>query len=300
MNKSRAQNKDKRRFWGLMAVALILMVIAVLTSIRTTEFAEIAFIDVGQGDSACIKTPNGDVVVVDGGEGDSFNDDILPFLLSRGIFSVDYVVASHYHTDHTDGIVDLLSEISVENLIIPETEDESGIKRKLIRLAKEKNVEINEVSAGDNIEISSDLSLEILFPDEELFVNDDKNKNNDSIILKVRCFDTTILFTGDLEKDAETVIAASNADLEADILKVGHHGSYTSTSDEFLEAVEPDYAVLSAGRNNSHGHPHAEVLSRLNNAEVRIFRTDRDGNVIFRAGRNGLRNIEIERNNSLE
>ncbi len=299
MIKDRTQTRDKSRFWGLMAVAVILIIIAVLTSIQPRDFTEIAFIDVGQGDSACVTTPQGDVVIIDGGEDDSFKRDILPFLVKRGIFSVDYVVASHYHTDHTDGLADLLEAIPVETLIIPDVDYDDEIKDKLIALAKKKKVRINEVTANDKIEVSEDMSLEVLFPDSDIFLNKEKNKNNDSIILRIAYFDTTVLFTGDLESDAERALVRKK-DVAADILKVGHHGSYTSTSQEFLEEVAPSYAVISAGRNNSHGHPHDTVVKRLKKTGTRIYRTDKNGNIIFKADKNGIREIEVEKISSTE
>lgn len=299
MIKDRAQTRDRRRFWGLMVVAVVLIIIAVLTSIQPSEFVEIAFIDVGQGDSACVITPQGDVVIIDGGEDDSFKHDILPFLVKRGIFSVDYVVASHYHTDHTDGLVDLLEVMPVETLIIPDVDYDDEIKDKLIALANKKNVRINEVTANDKIEVSEDLFLEVLFPDSDIFLNKEENKNNDSIVLRLGYFDTTVLFTGDLEADAERALVREN-DVVADILKVGHHGSYTSTSQEFLEEVGPSYAVISAGRNNSHGHPHDTVVKRLKKRGAGIYRTDKNGNIIFKADKNGIRKIEVEKISSTE
>ncbi len=294
MKKFQSQGKDKRRFWGLMSVAIILMIVAVFTSIQPREFTEIAFIDVGQGDSACIITPQGDAIVIDGGEDDSFKDDIFPFLMKRGIFSVDYVVASHYHSDHTDGLVDLLGNMPVKNLIIPEVDYEDEVRNELIYLAENKNIEVREVSAPDVIKVSDGLTLEVLFPNSDKFINSDGNENNDSIVLMVNYFDTSVLFTGDIEKEAESVLVRE-ADIDADILKVGHHGSYTSTSQKFLEEVSPKYAVISAGFGNSHGHPHDVVINRLDAADVRTYRTDRNGNIVFKADKNGLKEIEIER-----
>lgn len=294
MFKERTGEKNKRRFWGLMVVAVILVVIAALSSVKTSEFVEIAFIDVGQGDSACITTPQGDVVIIDGGEGDSFKSDILPFLVKRGIFSVDYVVASHYHTDHTDGLVDLLKSVPVENLIIPDVDYDDEIKDELTALAKKNKVKVNEVLAEEIIDVSEEMSLEILFPDSDIFLNTEENKNNDSIVLKLCYYDTTVLFTGDLEADAERALVRES-ELDSDILKVGHHGSYTSTTQELLKEAEPRYAIISAGRNNSHGHPHDVTINRLKRAGVQIYRTDKNGNIVFKADKNGLREIEVEK-----
>lgn len=294
MKNFQVQGREKRRFWGLMSVAIVLVIIAIFTSIKSREFAEIAFIDVGQGDAACIITPQGEAVVIDGGEDDSFKEDILPFLIKRGIFSVDYVIASHYHSDHADGIVDLLENMPVKNLIIPDVDYDDEAKDEMLHLAENKNIAVKEISAPDVIEVSDGLTLRFLFPNSEKFINSDRNENNDSIVLMVNYFDTSVLFTGDIEKEVESVLVRE-ADIEADILKVGHHGSYTSTSQKFLEEVSPRYAVISVGLGNSHGHPHDAVVKRLDASGARTYRTDRNGNIVFKADKEGLKEIQIEK-----
>ncbi len=296
MKKLSLENNAKRRFYNLMFIALILMIFAFLSSISSTDFAEIAFIDVGQGDAACIKAPSGESIIIDAGEDNSYEENMLPFLFSRGVTSIDYLFASHYHSDHVDGVYELMRIVPVKNLVIPETDDYgNNTKQRLLTTAQRNGVNVLEVSAGEEMEISDSLKVKFLFPDKKLFPNPEKNINNDSTVMLISCFNVDFLFTGDIEEEAETVLS-QNYDIDADVLKVPHHGSSTSTSDKFLNAVSPEYAIISAGKNNSHGHPHKEVLSALKKADVKIYRTDKNGNIVFKLNKTGLSGIRTQYN----
>ncbi len=277
-------------------IIIIAAIIAFATPHRKQETIDglrVFFIDVGQGDCSLICTGE-QTLLIDGGEYECWEEDIQPFMLENGYKKFSNVMISHYHSDHGGGIHELTEAGKAERLIMPNTPDTGSLKNKLTRLAKQTDTEIVPISAGDRVDFGHpDVKLEVLFPDRDIYENEDENLNNDSIILRLDYFDTSFLFTGDLEEDAEQVLLNSGK-LDADVLKVGHHGSKTSTSAEFLEAVDPDYAVIGVGENNSYGHPHDSVTKRLKNHGTMIYRTDRNGDILFEVNEKGISRIETE------
>ena len=254
---------------------------------------QLTFVDVGQGDSIFFKTSNGETYLIDGGEDEAFKGGLHPFLLSQRIDIIDCAIITHYHSDHIGGIVKLLEEDRIERLVIPDYTPENKAKDRLIKLATQNGTQIFEVSEGDVISSTDkEFHFTVLHPENGGF---GKDENNNSIVGKLDCFGTDILLTGDLEADGEAVLA-EKYDLETDILKVGHHGSQTSSSPEFLAEADPTYAVIQCGKDNSYGHPHYEVLERLDNDDVRIYRTDIDGNITFFLSENGIESINTTKN----
>lgn len=272
----------KKQFHILSCIAAILMCVAAYLSVGTENGgASVTFIDVGQGDCALIRTADGKTLLIDGGEQQAFENAIEPHLNRNGILRLDAVLASHMHSDHMGGLSELTEVMGADTLYIPDADDDGWAKDRLLSGFEACGANIKAVSAGDKIDLDSDgFDAEVLFPDKTLFKNTDGNKNNDSVVLSVDLLGTVFLFTGDLEADAENVLLNSGA-LRADVLKVGHHGSYTSTSEDFLRAVSPKYAVISAGKNNRYGHPHAETIDKLDKYGIKVFRTDIDGNIEF-------------------
>ncbi len=252
----------------------------------------ITFIDVGQGDSAIIETAGGTKLLIDGGEYDAYHEELAPFFTERNITNIDYAMVSHYHTDHMGGISELLETGTVSTLLIPKYDDANQNRERIVKKANKHNVEINEICAGDVLDLGDPyLKISVLHPLEGGFSQE--NENNNSLVLMLDYLGEKFLFTGDLENDAERVLL-KNYDLEADVLKVGHHGSSSSTSRKFLEAVDPTYAVIEAGEDNHYGHPHYEVLNALENDDVRIYRTDEDGDITFTIDGSGIK-ISTER-----
>lgn len=288
--------KNKHKTYILSLVIIILAAITALTTPKNQNDngnLKVAFIDVGQGDCSLISIDD-KTLLVDGGEYECWEEDIKPYMAENGIDIFSSVMTSHYHSDHGGGIYELIEEGRAGRLIIPDTEDTGTLKNKLTKLANRNNIEIMSVAAGNSIDIGHpDMKLEVLFPDGSIYANVDKNINNDSIILRLDYFDTSFLFTGDLEEEAEMVLVNSGR-LDADVLKVGHHGSKTSTSKEFLEAVSPAYAIIEVGENNSYGHPHSNVVKRIRDYEAMIYRTDRNGDIVFEVNEKGILNIETQ------
>lgn len=293
MNNKRSK---KRLFINLMILAAFLMIAAYLTVDRAPSgVLEVSFIDVGQGDSSLIKTPGGSSLLIDGGEGEQYRKSVAPFLYSDSIWKVDAVMASHYHSDHAGGIVKLLAAGKAKTLLIPDVDKDRDLKKELQNTAKSHSISVVPVNAGKRILLDDEnVKLNVLFPSTKLFKNNDDNLNNDSIVLRLDYYGLSFLFTGDLESNAEQVLVNSGK-LDTDVLKVGHHGSSTSSSAEFLDAVTPDYAIIEAGLHNKYNHPHREVMQRLKERNIRIFRTDKNGNITFYADKNGIKDILVSK-----
>lgn len=263
----------------LLSIALILSLIFIFSGCQFLPQATftprnaltVHFLDVGQGDAILLVDQN-DTMLIDGGTPDK-GDDIVRYLKSLGITQLDYVVATHNHNDHAGGLTDVVSQLEVSNLYMTHSQ-ETDASKNLIAAAKNKNIPISTPSPGTTITLG-ETTITVLGP---LRTHD--NVNDDSLILKAVHGSHRFLFTGDMGDEAEHELLANHADLTADVLKVGHHGSYSSTGYQFLKAVNPQYAVISCGANNDYGHPHKEALSRLNDVGSTIFRTDLLGTII--------------------
>jgi competence protein ComEC len=269
------------RALGALAAALALAGAWVgLSGNRDPEALRITILDVGQGDSAVIESPRGLNVVIDAGrsfeDGDSGRQIVLPFLRSRGINRLDALLLTHADDDHIGGARTLLERIRVQRLLIPVGESSRAGFGPLRDTASRKKIPILELGAGHVLDFGDGASAEVLNPLTPLAVPGEKD-NDRSLVLRLRHGRNSILFAGDAEEAAESAMCRRIADLSADILKAGHHGSRTSTSDRFLTRVNPQVAIISAGRRNSFGHPHQTVLSRLARRGIRAFRTDRHG-----------------------
>ncbi|MBR5155489.1 MAG: MBL fold metallo-hydrolase [Clostridia bacterium] len=292
--------KNYKRSFSIFPIIIISLIMLASRAFPkvSADTLQLCFVDVGQGDSVFLKTPDGETWLIDGGEYDAFDSELQPFLYSQGIHKVDYALVTHYHSDHMGGISELLESGGAENLVLPDYSPGSKAKTKLLKLAQKTGTSVLEMSEGDTLPTLDDnLKISVLHPNQGGFSSE--NDNNNSMVLKVEYFDTTILLTGDLEVEAEEILV-KKYDLEADILKLGHHGSSTSTSDGFIEEVNPTYGIISAGQGNRYGHPHYEVLNRLDDNDVMIFRTDKDGDVTFHLSEKGIESIKTETNYSKE
>ncbi len=248
---------------------------------------QVVFIDVGQGDCEFIKTYSGETVLIDGGgfnavlnPGRSSIGDTttIPFLLDYGVSSLDIVVATHGHDDHIQGLEAVLERFPVKNLVIPDIDRKKEFE-KIIKIAENKNIKVVFCQQGDIIKLDDKTNLTVLFPKKN-FKIDQSPLNNGSLVLKLQYKKTTVIFTGDIEDEAEHLLLSEGTDLKADVLKVAHHGSSYSSTDEFLSAVNPDAAVISVGKNNF-GHPSMDTIGRLTSRGTQVFRTDQCGALIL-------------------
>ncbi len=236
-----------------------------------SDFA-VHFIDVGQADAALVIC-DGKTMLIDGGNAADSNV-IYSYLKNQGVKHLDYIVASHAHEDHIGGLPGALNYATVGKALCPVTDYDSSAFRNFVKYLGNRGADITVPKTGDSFKLGeAECTV--------LAVNTTDNEpNNTSIVLRIVYGETSFLFTGDAEREVELALASWGFELESTVLKVGHHGSDSSTSYVFLRNVMPEYAVIPVGADNDYGHPTADVLSRLRDAEVKVFRTDKHGTVI--------------------
>lgn len=232
------------------------------------------FIDVGQGDSILIQTPAGKTMLIDAGPSDA-GASVVSYVKGLGIRSLDVVVATHPHADHIGGMPAVLNNIPVKQFIDSGYPSTTPDYEEMLNIIDQKGITFRTVSAGDIISLDPSLTISVLNPPKTFF----DNANDNSVVLRVGYGKTAFLLTGDAGFMAENAMIMGGEDLGADVLKVGHHGSSSSTSAQFLNEVVPSIGVIEVGAGNSYGHPTATTLKRLSTAGVDVYRTDLDGTV---------------------
>ena len=250
------------------------------TTVQTVENTgfSIHFIDVGQGD--CTLVMSGDeALLIDAGE-NGHETEVLNYLRSMKIDKLDYIIATHQHSDHIGGIPEVLEEYDANNIIMPRlTKAQTPTNSTYTAFLKAlQNSDAKIISAKPGLKYSlGDAEFEILGP-----VTDDcEDINSMSAVTKITYGENSFLVTGDAEKDEELEIIENGADLDCDVLRVGHHGSSTSSSREFLEAITPEICVISCGANNDYGHPHDKALKRISYQTDEVYRTDICGSIVM-------------------
>lgn len=281
----------------------ILLIVICLTIQGIQDFSKrdlnIYFIDVGQGDSTLIVTPHKKTILIDGGGKTDFNvgkNVLVPYLLDRGINKIDYMMISHFDNDHCGGLMYVVEKMKVKNILLAKQSNISIEYENFINLANKKNVNIVIVNRGDIINIENDIKIQIIYPSNKLNFND---LNNNSIVAKVIYRNFTMLFTGDIEEEAEKAILREfNSGLRSTVLKVAHHGSKTSTTEDFLNEIKPKIALIGVGQDNTFGHPNGQVLERLERIGAKIYRTDEMGEIAIKINKNGKVSIYKQLNNA--
>ncbi|MBE6824239.1 MAG: MBL fold metallo-hydrolase [Ruminococcaceae bacterium] len=240
------------------------------------------YIDVGQGDSVLLES-NNDFVLIDAGEVE-YGKSVCDYLKSRGVTSLDYVIATHPHSDHCGGLAEVLKTFETDNFITVETDQQTKTWLNVLYAVRDSNANYIDAKVSSTYAFG-EATFEIMGP----YSTNYDNYNDYSVVVKATCGATSFLFTGDAEKAAEKELLSHNAELKADVLKVGHHGSYTSTCNEFLSAIDPTYAVISCGKNNDHGHPHKETINKLDDRGILTYRTDELGTIIASSDKNSVK-----------
>ena len=279
--------KNRGRFIFITAVVTIIILAVVLYSVQNPEVVKeiisdnsfdtsqdfIKFVDVGQGDCAIIYS-DGYCAVIDVGTSQAA-DEISESLEEFKVDSIDVMLISHLHDDHVGGLLSIAQDYKIDNLITP------SVSKDSIKAAQNgKNAAVSNGASyytpkkGMNFQIG-EFTITLL---SDFY---DKNENNRSIFVMAEIDGVKFLFTGDAERKTEKRLLESDVDVDCDVLKVGHHGSSTSTCDEFLQKTTPEYAVISVGEGNAYSHPHQETMTALQSSGASIYRTDNSGDIVF-------------------
>ena len=238
---------------------------------------EVHFVDVGQGDCAIIRTPDGNIII-DAGTNSS-EDQMKAYIDKLGIDSFEYAIFTHPHEDHIGGAEVVMRNYKVNNVLIPDLAATTKVYETMLDSIEESGANVVVIEAGKELEFTvGSLVAKVLGP-----VEIDDDKNNASIVMNVKYGKTGILFTGDAEVKSEELLLKKYklGQLRADIIKLGHHGSDTSSSLDFLRAVSPKVGIISCGVDNTYGHPNAEILTRLESEGIEYHRTDKEGSIVY-------------------
>jgi len=264
--------------FGFVSYEDMMVFLGLRPPVFTTAELSVHFIDVGQGDSTLIIS--GDrTVLIDAGDSEG-GQAVRSYLVSQKVDHLDYIIATHPHSDHTGGIETVLESFETGTLLIPvfsengKSEDDLYAWHELNRTAEAAGIAMTEAVPGMTLDLGIS-SLSVLAPS-----GDYDEINNYSVVTELVHGDNSFLITGDAETESEADMLKSGVLEDIDVLKAGHHGSSTSTGSEFLEIVKPEYAVISCGAGNSYNHPSASVMKRLGEYGVRVFRTDLQGSII--------------------
>ncbi len=268
----------KYYFLGLLFTATFFTWYTVYAETRSTLL--VAFLDIGQGDAIFIEAPNGRQILIDSGRNKKILEElgkIMPFY-DR---SIDILIATHPDQDHIGGLPSVIENFDIGFIMEPGVSSDTNTYKELERVIVEKNIQKILARRGMRINIDDGAYLDILFPNQDV---EGWDTNEASIVARLTYGENSFLFTADSPQKIENYLASVyKENLKTDVLKVGHHGSKTSSSELFIEYVSPDYAIISVGKDNSYGHPHEEVMNRLKNFGISILRTDELGTIQMRS-----------------
>lgn len=269
-------NKAKRIIGILLTVIFAIFLISCSKNTQTNNSSEtkdlkIHYIDVGQGDSELIQIGDKNILI-DAGTSDK---KALKYLKSIGVTTLDYLIATHPHEDHIGSMDDVINNLNVKTFYAPKATTTTKTFENMVNALKNKNLQITVPKVGGQITVGN-ATLTFLAPNSEKY----EDLNNYSIVVKLKYGNNSFIFMGDAEDVSESEILAKQLDIQADVIKVGHHGSSSSTTQAFLDKLNPKYAIISCGKDNDYGHPHKETLDKLKAKNIKIFRTDLNGTII--------------------
>lgn len=253
--------KKLKRLSSLLVVLLLLFTSmpSIANAATTVSNVKIHYIDVGQGDSELIQV-NGKNILIDAGTSDM---KAVSYLKKIGVAKLDYIIATHPHEDHIGSMDDVVKDFNVGTFYAPKVTTTTTTYSNMVNALKAKNLKITVPTVGSTLTIG-DATLTFLAPNSSTY----QNLNNYSIIVKLKYGNNSFIFMGDAEGVPESEILAKQLDVQADVLKVGHHGSTSSTTQAFLDKVNPKYAVISCAKNNDYGHPHKKTIDKLNTENI--------------------------------
>lgn len=253
----------------------ILIIISLLIGCDKKSLLSIHMIDVGQGDSILVQTPTNKNILIDGGDEDSENI-IISYLRQKRIKTIDIIIATHPDSDHIGSLDNIIKKFNVNSIYMPEQSTDSEAYQNLINSCTDKNLSIQHLYKNDVLNIDNNINIYVLRPS---YIQEESNLN--SIVFKLTFNDNSFLFMGDAEEENEKEILHSFKLNNINFIKIGHHGSNSSSSLEFIKKISPDIAAISCGYKNQYGHPHREVINNLKQNHVSIYRTDRIGDIVF-------------------
>ncbi len=251
-----------------------------------SELLKVHVIDVGQGDSIFIELGNDKTMLIDAGEREK-GEVVKSYINNLGYEKINYLVATHPHADHIGAMYYIVDNFEIENIYMPKAITNTKTYENLLQTISSHNLKINTAKVGVNIYNGSNLQMDIIAPNSSSYTS----LNDYSAVIKLVYGNTCFLFMGDAEVKSEQEITS---DINCDVVKIGHHGSNTSSSEDFIKKVNAKYAVISVGKDNKYNHPSDLVLNRWQNAGTIIYRTDISGNIIFKSNGNSI-SVETER-----
>ena len=265
-------------------IVTVILVLLLLVPTLALADLEIHFLDVGQGDCTIVQC-DGETMVIDGGPGGS-NDKVYSYIRrTLKLRHVDYIVSTHPHVDHVHGLATVLNVTQVDLILTPVLEWDSKAFNNMLKYAKRQGTPIVVPNEGDTLQLGG-ATVTILHCWPEAI--DEGRTNDSSIVLRIDYGVTSYLFTGDAENWSEYMMIDSGMNLKANVLRVAHHGSQYSSTEEFLKAVQPEYAVISVGKDNTYGHPTETVLARLGKIGAKVLRTDLLGTIVMKSDGNSV------------
>ncbi len=283
--------KNKRQIIILWIAAACLSICAYWVTAVNVGYTQVSFIDIGQGDSSFVRTERGSSILIDSGDRDG-EYDLVQFLRKNMVGRLDAIFLSHMHSDHISGALYLLEEdFPIDRIYMSEKTGETDTFNELNRLAADNGTEVVIVENGDYIGID-EVGFSVVATGSEEDISRDENDN--SLILRFDCGENSILFTGDASVRVESELLGNEL-IDTDFLKVGHHGSATSSSVEFLDEVSPELSIISVGADNRYGHPSKRALSNHGELDIPIMRTDNHGTVTIIMNEDDIKNIYSER-----
>lgn len=288
LSDERPASVDIRKMFTIIISAVVIFILVI--SVYPADF-KVVFLDVGQGDCIYIRTPDKRHILIDAGgvpyrgyetSFDTGAHIVLPFLLKNGVHKLDLVVASHWHDDHVGGLFSVLDNIRTDTFLYYPPYESNDVYRELMDLLERRDIARVEVERGQTYKVGSLMECSILHPYAGIATD---NENNRSIVMHVKYKDTSLMFTGDIEGEVENMLVRDD-NLTSHMLKVAHHGSITSSTEEWIEGVGPMFAVIQVGK-NTFNHPHEDVIDRFKIKDIRVYRTDVHGAVICRYRKGG-------------
>lgn len=280
--------KNKKRVYAkaisiIVCVYLCVCIVAQIIFVSQKNFV-LYMVDVGQGDCIVCETPSKKKIMIDGGGNENGEDTVgekivVPFLRSKAITKLDFIIISHFDTDHVGGVLTVMEELKVDRVLIPVQSKDSDNYKKFMNTVNKKKIKVCTVKKGDTIKVDRDVKIDVLWPDNSNLIKENE-LNNNSVVCKICYKNFSCLFTGDVEAIAEEQIVENNKlNLKATVLKVAHHGSKTSSTVPFIDAVKPKVALIGVGKDNKFGHPNDITIENLNKLNVQIYRTDTMGQI---------------------